>query len=176
MCRPASAHPPTPCQPAHPHTTGKGAYGTVYKAFDRVLGQTVAVKVIKVSEQDQDELERIHHEITMLAECNHPNIVKYLVGMRSPQPASPHRLTHQHHHHDYVASGMMSPGSTQSLLHAHCRPAALTGACCAALCCAGELAAEGRAVDIDGALQRGQRERPHGRHGDGQQPGGGGPP
>jgi serine/threonine protein kinase len=57
------------------------------RSFDRVLGQTVAVKVIKVSEQDQDEVESIHHEITTLAGCNHPNIVKYLVGVRSHHTA-----------------------------------------------------------------------------------------
>ena len=39
--------------------------------------ETVAIKVIPVGEQD--DIAEIQKEIDMLKECNHPNVVRYLV-------------------------------------------------------------------------------------------------
>ncbi len=59
---------------------GRGAYGTVWKAYDKVLLQHVAIKVIPLLDTDREELQAIQREIQFLAGCNHPNIVKYLVS------------------------------------------------------------------------------------------------
>lgn len=59
---------------------GKGAYGTVYKALDKATNSLVAIKVIPLTEQDNEDFATIQKEIAFLSDCNHPNIVKYLVG------------------------------------------------------------------------------------------------
>lgn len=56
---------------------GRGSYGSVYKAQIRGTQEVVAVKVIPLG--DKDEVLEIQKEIEMLKECNHPNIVRYLV-------------------------------------------------------------------------------------------------
>lgn len=57
--------------------TGRGSYGSVYKAQAKDTGDIVAVKVIPLG--DSDEVAEIQKEIAMLKECNHPNVVQYLV-------------------------------------------------------------------------------------------------
>lgn len=56
---------------------GKGSYGAVYKARDRVTSELVAVKVISLTEGEEG-YEEIRGEIGMLQQCNHPNVVRYL--------------------------------------------------------------------------------------------------
>ena len=56
---------------------GRGSYGSVYKAQVRGTQEVVAVKVIPLG--DKDEVLEIQKEIEMLKECNHPNVVRYLV-------------------------------------------------------------------------------------------------
>ena len=81
-CAPA-ATPHTPNSPPLPLSipcpTGKGAYGTVYAAIDTASGERVAIKVIPVTEQDREEFKQIQREVAFLADCNHPNVVRYLV-------------------------------------------------------------------------------------------------
>ncbi|MEW5309707.1 MAG: hypothetical protein WDW38_001571 [Sanguina aurantia] len=61
---------------------GKGAYGTVYKALDRTNDTSVAIKVIPLTEQDKEDFKQIQREIAFLADCNHPNVVRYLGSYR----------------------------------------------------------------------------------------------
>lgn len=49
----------------------------MYKAQAKDNGDIVAVKVIPLG--DKDEVAEIQKEIAMLKECNHPNVVRYLV-------------------------------------------------------------------------------------------------
>ena len=49
----------------------------MYKAQVRGTQEVVAVKVIPLG--DRDEVLEIQKEIEMLKECNHPNVVRYLV-------------------------------------------------------------------------------------------------
>lgn len=57
---------------------GRGSYGAVYKARDRATGDIVAVKIVPLSEGDDPA--EMEHEITVLAACDHPNVVRYLVS------------------------------------------------------------------------------------------------
>ncbi len=49
----------------------------MYKAQVRGTQEVVAVKVIPLG--DKDEVLEIQKEIEMLKECNHANVVRYLV-------------------------------------------------------------------------------------------------
>ncbi|EFJ44650.1 MAP kinase [Volvox carteri f. nagariensis] len=75
---------PPPLLPSGFIRPGKGAYGTVYSAVDGQTGETVAIKVIPVTDQDREELTQIQKEIRFLADCNHPNVVRYLGSYRHP--------------------------------------------------------------------------------------------
>ena len=57
---------------------GKGSYGSVYEARVKDTEDRVAIKVIPVGEND--DIEDIQKEIDMLKECDHPNVVHYLVS------------------------------------------------------------------------------------------------
>lgn len=61
---------------------GRGSYGAVYKARDRATGDIVAVKVVPLSEGDDPA--EMAHEITVLAACDHPNVVRYLGSWQAP--------------------------------------------------------------------------------------------
>jgi len=55
---------------------GTGGMGEVFQGRDLSSGQKVAVKVLRVSQVDQ--LVRFEREARMLAELDHPNIVRYI--------------------------------------------------------------------------------------------------
>ncbi|RKF62358.1 Cytokinesis protein sepH [Erysiphe neolycopersici] len=62
---------------------GKGAFGSVYKAFNWRTGEAVAVKQIKLGDLPKGELRMIEAEIDLLKNLNHDNIVKYLGFVKS---------------------------------------------------------------------------------------------
>ncbi|KUJ11995.1 cell division control protein-like protein 15 [Mollisia scopiformis] len=62
---------------------GKGAFGSVYKAFNWGTGEAVAVKQIKLGDLPKSELRNIEAEIDLLKNLNHDNIVKYLGFVKS---------------------------------------------------------------------------------------------
>ncbi|KAL2160610.1 hypothetical protein VTH06DRAFT_1298 [Thermothelomyces fergusii] len=57
---------------------GKGAFGSVYKAFNWGTGEAVAIKQIKLVDVPKSELRMIEAEIDLLKNLHHDNIVKYL--------------------------------------------------------------------------------------------------
>jgi serine/threonine protein kinase len=58
-------------------SAGRGAYGRVYKALDRSTNQHVAIKIMSLSESEEEDLARIQKEIDLLAgeqphtDCSH---------------------------------------------------------------------------------------------------------
>ncbi|MCC7542282.1 MAG: protein kinase, partial [Deltaproteobacteria bacterium] len=58
------------------HEAGEGGMGTVYRAFDRLEKRTVALKILR--ETFAREAERFQREARMLAELEHPAIVRYV--------------------------------------------------------------------------------------------------
>jgi hypothetical protein len=55
---------------------GRGGVGVVYRAFDREIGEWVALKLIAVQGVDASEQARFIREGGLLAELDHPHIVK----------------------------------------------------------------------------------------------------
>jgi serine/threonine protein kinase/tetratricopeptide (TPR) repeat protein len=78
---------PAPGRNPHPHyeileQCGQGGMGVVYKALDKRLNRTVALKFLLDSRASEDEaVKRFHREAEAIAALNHPNIATlYEVG------------------------------------------------------------------------------------------------
>jgi serine/threonine protein kinase len=59
-------------------TLGKGGFATVFLAYDRVLDQEVAIKVLHLKDISQAHMERFLREARIGAKLRHPNIVTVL--------------------------------------------------------------------------------------------------
>jgi serine/threonine protein kinase len=55
---------------------GEGTYGVVYKARDKVTGEYVALKKIRLEVEDEGVPSTALREISLLKELDHVNIVK----------------------------------------------------------------------------------------------------
>jgi serine/threonine protein kinase len=53
---------------------GRGAMGTVQKAWDTILGRWVAIKLLRTGATDAEELDRFRREAMVVASLDHPNI------------------------------------------------------------------------------------------------------
>ena len=59
-------------------TIGEGTYGKVFKGIDRITGKTIALKKIKLENEEEGIPPTSLREIAILKELNHMNIVKYI--------------------------------------------------------------------------------------------------
>ena len=57
---------------------GEGTYGAVFKGRDKRTGQEVAIKCIKLEQEEEGIPPTSIREISILKELNHPNIVKLI--------------------------------------------------------------------------------------------------
>jgi len=57
---------------------GEGTYGVVYKAKDRLSGQIIALKRIRLEAEDEGIPSTAIREISLLKELRHVNIVRLL--------------------------------------------------------------------------------------------------
>lgn len=57
---------------------GQGGMGMVFKALDKSLSRTVAIKILLTANTDQESQERFEREARALSSLDHPNIVKIL--------------------------------------------------------------------------------------------------
>jgi tetratricopeptide (TPR) repeat protein len=55
---------------------GAGGMGQVYKAIDRKLGKTVALKLIRPDTAQQEALERFRRELALAQDVTHPNVCR----------------------------------------------------------------------------------------------------
>jgi serine/threonine protein kinase len=55
---------------------GEGTYGVVYKAKDTVTNEIVALKQIRLENEDEGIPSTAMREISILKELKHPNIVE----------------------------------------------------------------------------------------------------
>ena len=62
---------------------GEGTYGAVFKGRDRRTGQEVAIKCIKLEQEEEGIPPTSIREISILKELNHPNIVKLIEVINS---------------------------------------------------------------------------------------------
>lgn len=55
---------------------GEGAYGQVFKAWDKRTGQTVAIKIVGLQNQDDESIEKIVKECQILQNITHPSVIR----------------------------------------------------------------------------------------------------
>ena len=79
---------------------GEGTYGVVYKARNRVSGELVALKKIRLEAEDEGIPSTAIREISILKELQHPNIVRCVSC--HPHVLLPRRVWH--------ATGEQGPG------------------------------------------------------------------
>ncbi|CAN1753461.1 Cell division control protein 2 homolog A [Linum perenne] len=61
---------------------GEGTYGVVYKARDRITNETIALKKIRLEQEDEGVPSTAIREISLLKEMQHGNIVSLCIGYR----------------------------------------------------------------------------------------------
>lgn len=62
---------------------GEGTYGVVYKARDRLTNETIALKKIRLEQEDEGVPSTAIREISLLKEMQHGNIVRSAILLSS---------------------------------------------------------------------------------------------
>lgn len=67
-----------PCGPQYEKVekVGEGTYGVVYKARDRSNNDIIALKKIRLEQEDEGVPSTAIREVSLLKELNHPNVVR----------------------------------------------------------------------------------------------------
>lgn len=85
---------------------GRGATSMVYRAEDLLLGRTVAIKLLRQSDETPISLERVRTEVALLANLKHPSLVT-LYDARL-DPGQPHYLAMEYVEGPTLASRLVS--------------------------------------------------------------------
>ncbi|MDR0871151.1 MAG: serine/threonine protein kinase, partial [Planctomycetaceae bacterium] len=102
---------------------GHGGMGIVYKAKQKLLNQTVAIKVLSQTLlNDRQAVGRFRREMQLIGSLNHPNIVR---ALNAGETAGTHYLVMEFIDGFTLAAGLAPPGGTSS--------AANTAAVCEAI-------------------------------------------
>ena len=62
---------------------GEGASGKVFKALNLQTGGMVAIKEVVVRKKAAETISELEHEIVLMAQLSHPNIVRYIGTSRT---------------------------------------------------------------------------------------------
>ena len=68
---------------------GEGTYGVVYKARNRVTDEIVALKRIRLEQEEEGVPSTAIREISLLKELKHENIVRYVRFLRAEPSRTP---------------------------------------------------------------------------------------
>ena len=74
---------------------GEGSVGLVYRAVDRHLDRTVAVKVLREEYAHGEILERFFREARVLSRLSHPNVISVTDFGLAPPPGGPAKATRE---------------------------------------------------------------------------------
>ena len=72
---------------------GEGTYGVVYKARNRLTGELVALKKIRLEAEDEGIPSTAIREISILKELQHPNVVQCVAAAEIAIALEPSVLT-----------------------------------------------------------------------------------
>ena len=72
---------------------GEGTYGVVYKARNRVTDEIVALKRIRLEQEEEGVPSTAIREISLLKELKHENIVRYVRFLRAEASRAERRET-----------------------------------------------------------------------------------
>lgn len=76
--QPLQAPPPAVERYERLERVGEGTYGVVYKARDRHTGAVVALKKIRLEQEEEGVPSTAIREISLLKELAHPNVVRWV--------------------------------------------------------------------------------------------------
>jgi hypothetical protein len=91
---------------------GEGTYGVVYKAKDRVTGEIIALKKIRLEAEDEGIPSTAIREISLLKELQHPNIVRLYDVVHTER-----KLTLVF---EFLDQGELADCSSPSVMHSDC--------------------------------------------------------
>ena len=59
---------------------GEGSFGKVFKVKDKMTGEIFAAKIslTKISKNDKQQITNIEREVNIMAQLNHPSILKFI--------------------------------------------------------------------------------------------------
>ena len=87
---------------------GKGAYKTVYRAFDQDEGVEVAWNQLRVDYLSDTDASKIRDEVALLAKLNHPNIIKLYYSWSAPNKSGQEMV--------YFITELMTSGTLKKYL------------------------------------------------------------